>query len=235
MPRHWLTFLLLATPAAAFAQQPPRGRTIAVDGVASVEREPERGVLTLAVETESGLAQAAGRANAEVMSRVAAELRRAGIAAAMMRTVSYRLDPQYARPAQRDSAPRITGYRALNMLEVTIDSIDRIGATIDAALAAGANRVAGLRYELRNPDEAQEAALAEAVARARRQAEVAAQAAGQNLGPPLEIQVQSSSVSPMPMAAAPRLAMQAEISTPVEGGTIRVTASVHIVFRLDRE
>ncbi len=234
MSRHWWTFLLLAMPAAAFAQQPPRGPTLSVDGVASVEREPDRGVLTLAVETESTTAQAAGRANAEAMSRVTNELRRAGIPQAMMRTVSYRLEPQYARPAQRDSAPRITGYRALNMLEVTIDSIGGIGATIDAALAAGANRVAGLSYELRNPDEARAVALAEAMARARREAETVAKAAGRALGPPLEIQVGGSSIQPMAMAG-PRLAMQAEAATPVEGGTITVTASVHVVFRLDRE
>ena len=151
MSKHWLTFLLLAAPVAASAQQPPRGPSISVDGTATVERAPELGVLTLAVETEAPLAREAGRVNAEAMARVTAALRGAGIPAAMMRTVSYRLDPQYSRPV-RDSVPRITGYRALNMLEVRIDSIARIGASIDAALAAGANRVSGLSYELRDPD-----------------------------------------------------------------------------------
>jgi len=120
------------------------------------------------------------------------------------------------------------------MLEVRIDSIGRIGATIDDALAAGANRVAGLTYGLRDPDAATEVALAEAMARARREAETVAKAAGRTLGPPLEIQVGGASIQPMPMAGA-RLAMQAEAATPIEGGTITVTGSVHVVFRLDRE
>jgi uncharacterized protein YggE len=225
--------LLLAAPAAAFAQQPPKPPTLSVDGFASVEREPERGVLTLAVETESTTARDAARANAEAMTRVTGELRRSGIPPTMIRTTAYGLEPVYA-PAQRDSAPRITGYRAFNGVRVTIDSIGRIGATIDAAIAAGANRVASLSFELRNPDEAREAALAEAMARARREAETVARAAGRKLGPPIEIQVGSASVGPGPMPGA-RFALQAEAVTPVEGGTITVTASVHVVFRLDRE
>ena len=223
---------LLAAPLSLPAQQPPALPTITVDGSASVEREPERAVLVLAVETESATAQQAARANADAMTRVTAELRRAAIPAAMIRTVSYRLDPVYSR-AQPAEEPRIVGYRATNMVQVTIDSIPRVGATIDGAIAAGANRVAGLSFELRDPEEARVAALELAMARARREAEAVAKAAGRALGPPVEIQIGGQPMFPRETFGA-RVAM-AESVTPVEAGTLTVTATVHVVFRLERQ
>jgi len=235
MTRLWWIGLLAATPLTLSAQQPPGPPTIAVDGFASVEREPERAKLVLAVETEAPAARDAARQNADLMARVTAELRRTGIAAAMIRTVSYQLDPVYSRPRPQEAEePRIAGYRARNMVQVTIDSIARVGATIDAAIGAGANRVAGLTFELRDPEEARVAALELAMSRARREAEAVARAAGRSLGPPVEIQIGSQPIFPRETFGA-RVAMQAEATTPVEAGTLTVTASVHVVFRLDRE
>jgi hypothetical protein len=226
------TGLLALAPLALSAQQQPPPPTIKVDGTATVEREPERAVLVLAVETESPMAREAARANADAMARVTAELRRAAVPPAMIRTLSYRLDPVYA-PPREGVEPRIAGYRAVNMLQVTIDSIPRVGAIIDAAISAGANRVAGLSFELRDPEQARLAALELAMARARREAEAVARAAGRTLGAPIEIQIGGAPVFPRAFAAE-RIAM-AEAVTPVEGGTLTVSASVHVVFRLVRE
>lgn len=223
----------LLAPAPLAAQQsetPPR--TVSVTGTGTVERAPERAVIMLAVETEAPAAQAASQANAQSMERVLGALRGAGIAAADIRTVSYRIEPIYAPQTREQTEPRITGYRAINMVRVQVDALDRLGQIIDTAIQAGANRVANLSFELRDWEAARTAALELAVASAQRQAAALARAAGQQLGEPLTISADMiGPPRPVPYAMAARAEL-AQASTPIETGTITVEVNVNVVYRL---
>src|SRR5690606_26587959 len=131
----------------------------------TVERAPEEATLLLAVESEAQTAAEAGTANAAQMEQLVAALRQLGLGSDEIRTVGYNLNPIYGPqpdPRQAES-PRITGYRAVNTVQVDIDSIARVGPIIDAALQAGANRVAGLDFELHDPEAARLDALREAM------------------------------------------------------------------------
>src|SRR5690606_12584202 len=103
--------------------------------------------------------------------------------------------------------PRVGGYRAVNMVEIRVDSLDELGAIIDAAIAAGANRVASLHFELQDMESARLEAIGLAVEKARREAEVVARAAGQRLGLPHSIQTSSEVPFPRPMYAERAVAM----------------------------
>ncbi len=238
--RRLLLALALGVPAASTAQQPQvQERTVTVNANAMVEREPERAVILLAVESPAATAQQAARANATKMDALVAALRRLGISGPSIRTVSYELQPQYSnerpQPAERQGPPRIVGYRAMNMVQVTVDTVARAGAVIDAAIAAGANRVAGLSFELRDPQSARNEALRLAVTRARGEAEAMAEAAGQRLGVPLNISTGGYAVPryarQMDMVAME--AAQAPSPTPIEAGTLSVHANVTIVYKLE--
>jgi uncharacterized protein YggE len=239
----WFAALcVLALPGAALAQQaqPPTERTVVVTATATVEREPERALLILAVESTGTTAQQAAQANATRMDALTAALRRLGITGPLIRTISYQLIPEYARntatqPPERQDAPRIVGYRAVNMVQITVDSVPRVGGIIDAALQAGANRVAGLNFELKDPQSARLQALRQAVARARSDAEAMAQAVGERLGPPLNMTTHGYAEPRQFRGEAVRMvdAMQAPAPTPIEPGLLEVTASVTITFRLD--
>jgi uncharacterized protein YggE len=235
-----LAFTLLL-PGGVVAQNvtAPPERTVVVSATATVERDPERAELLLAVESTGATAQQATQANATRMDALVAEVRRRGITPAQVRTVSYQLTPEYARSPQtqvpeRQGPPRIIGYRAANIVQITIDSVARVGSIIDAAIQAGANRVAGLRFELRDPQSARLEALRLAVARARAEAEAMALAAGQRLGPPLNMNTHGPIEPRAFEVATARMAdvMQAP-PTPIEPGTLTITASVTITFRLD--
>jgi uncharacterized protein YggE len=234
MKRWLIAGMLLLVPAVLMAQQAQeQPRTITVNATAVVDREPDRAQLTLAVESQAATAREASQANASNMDRVIAALRAAGIPAARIRTTSYQLNPVYARPAPGGEA-RVSGYRAVNMVQVTIDSIARIGSIIDSTVGVGANRVAGLDFQIRDEESARLEALERAIAMARREAEVIARAAGQRLGPPLNIQ--TSYAFPMPRSGVAFEAMArdvAQVPTPVEAGTLQVTANVTMVFRID--
>jgi uncharacterized protein len=233
-----LLALAVAVPAVGVAQQqpPPTERTVTVNANATVEREPERAVILLAVESPATTAQAAAQANATKMDALIAALRRRGISGPLIRTVSYQLQPEYARDRAptTQGPPRIVGYRAVNMVQVTVDTVARAGGVIDAAIQAGANRVAGLSFELKDPQAARNEALRLAITRARAEAEVMAEAAGQRLGLPLNISTGGYAV--------PRYARQMDMvsesmaqaaPTPIEAGTLTVQANVTIIYKLE--
>jgi uncharacterized protein len=228
----WIPFLLL--PAALAAQTAPveQPRTLTVNATGTVEREPEQGVLVLAVESEAANAQAAATANAQRMTQLNAALRRAGVPERSIRTISYELRPEYARN-ERGDAPRIAAYRAINMVQVTVDDVTRLGATIDAGIASGANRVASVRLQLRDMQSAQNEALAIAMRNARAQALAVAEAAGERLGPPMNIHIGGFMGPPMPMPAMAYGRAEMDVAaTPIEGGTLTVQATVNVTYRL---
>jgi uncharacterized protein len=235
--RMWVPFLLLAVslPATLEARQLPpteQPRTLTVNAVGTVEREPEQGVIVLAVESEAANAQAAATANAQRMTQLTAALRRAGVPERSIRTISYELRPEYATDDRGRVAPRIAAYRAINMVQVTVDEVARLGGVIDAGIGAGANRVASIRLQLRDVQSAQNEALAIAMRNARTQADAIAAAAGERLGPPMSIHTGGFAAPPMPPMAYARAEGMDMASTPIEGGTLTVQATVNVVYRL---
>lgn len=231
-----IALILLLIPATAVAQQPTADepRTLTVVGTGTVEREPERAVVMLAVESEAPTAREASQANAELMDAVIAAIRDADIPEGDVRTVSYQLNPVYRRPpTEQGGTPEIGSYRAVNMVQVTVDDLDRLGRVIDTAIAAGANRVASLSFQLRDHDSARRAALEEAVANARAEAEAVASASDQRLGEPLSISTSMSRPIPPPRPMAMDMVQaRAEVDTPIETGSLTVTATVNIVYEL---
>jgi uncharacterized protein YggE len=233
--RNVLLGCLLLFPAGLSAQQQPEQfRTLTVSAQGTVERAPDQAVLMLAVESEASNARDAARTNAGKMDRVLSALRRAGISEDRIRTVGYDLQPVYVRQDQGEQPPRIAGYRALNRLQVTIDVLDRVGSALDAAIEAGANRAENLYFQLKDQSEARLEALRLATAKARREAEAVARAAGERLGVVQAIHTDSYAPPPRPVEVYARaVAMDAmKVETPVEAGNLSVTASVTIIYRL---
>jgi uncharacterized protein len=220
-----------ASPAAA-------QRVIRVVGVGEVNVTPDVAHLDLAVETLAPTARAAGEQNAAAMDRVIRALTGAGVARTDLGTRGYQLFPEYAPPepmppgremVQRE--PRIVGYRARNTLTVRVTDLARVGPVIDTALGAGANRMDGLRFALRDAEAAQNQAIRQATERARRTAETMAAAAGVALGEVVEISTAADVVRPFPQMERGMMDMRAmAVATPVEPGEQTVTAQVVMVF-----
>lgn len=229
----------LAAGAPMAAQQPavpsPIPGTITVTGTGTIRRAPDQAVVSLAVETMSPTARASAQQNAQRMDAVIRAIRQAGVPADHIRTTSYNLNPeyQYTQPTpNRPGEQKLVGYRATNMVEVRVDSIPRVGAVVDAAVEAGANRANGISYQLRDPDAARREALRAAVQNARADAQTLAEAAGQQLGQMLQLTNAGFVQPPIPMFEA-RKVMDAQAPpppTPVEPGQLEITATVTAVY-----
>ena len=219
----------IAPPQQAPAQEAP---FIEVSGQASVELPADQAEISFAMETHAEEASAAAAANADEMTRVIQAIRSAGFSGLEVETFGYSLQPQYSTNDQRVRS--IVGYVAYNNIRVSVSDVEQVGRLIDAAVGAGANRVASISFSASDTDAARAQALAEAVANARAQAEAIATSLGYRLGSPLEVHGGAQRPPPIPFEAMRSVQAQAA-PTPIEPGSQTVDANVTIRFALGGE
>ncbi len=225
---------VLATRVAMGDEQPPAAqrRTISVTGQAEVAASPDLATLAMAVETTSVKAADAATENAARSAKVAGALKTLIGTNDKITTTRYSLEPRYesVKPGER-SEPRITGYVARNEVHVETHKIDAVGNMIDAAINAGANRVNGLQFTLSNRNEQLRAALEKAGAEARAQAESVAGALGVKLKDVAS--ASTSSTPPRYFEARGMAAMEARAPTPIEPGTVSVSAILQVTYDIE--
>lgn len=193
---------------------------ITVQGTASVASVPDRAELSFGVESQGASANAALAANAAEMRRVLAALKAAG--ATDLKTQYVSLSPRLNEQTE------VQGYVATNSVSATIKQLGRAGAVIDAAVNAGANQVYGPSLSRGDQSELYRQALKAAVANARASAQALAEAANVSLGRVAAIVEGGGAPQPLPFAASAKAEDAA--STPIEGGTQQVTATVSVTF-----
>lgn len=236
--------LVLGACAPAAASTPPPAMTpsspspqaaardtgvVRVSGTANIEVSSDRARLRFAMETEAASAAEAADANASQMNAVLAAVRAVVGDAGTISTSGYGLAPIYTRP-EPGERQTVTGYRAQNHVAVTLTDVDRVGSVLDAAVRAGANRVAELSFFASDTRPARLDAIREATETAREEAEVLASALGAQLGDPIDVSLSGGGGMPQMYRMA---TVEAMSDTPVEVGSQRVSVTVSITFRLD--
>lgn len=230
-------------PGLAAAQQaqgigaPAAQRTIRVSGTGEAQARPDAARLVFAVETFAETARAAGQENAGIMEQVIQALVAAGVPRGDIETRSYTVFPEYDhdQPRPQRAAPRVRGYRANNQVVLRTGQLERLGELVDQALSAGANRMDGISFELREAEAVRAEALRRAVERARASAQTIASALGVRLGPVLDASTGVTPVppGPMPMAARAEMAQDIAVLTPIEPGEQTVRAQVSLIFAIE--
>jgi hypothetical protein len=219
--------VMMAAGPAALAEDMSEPRSITVSASGAVAAEPDQARITSGVTTEAATASQALARNSDVMKKVIAGLKESGIEAKDIQTTSFRVDPRYTR-AREGEAPTIDGYRVTNQVQVLARDLDRLGEVLDHLVSLGANEMAGLSFEVSEAETLRDEARKEAVAYAKRRAELFAAAAGAEIGEVLTIQ-EGASMEPRPMPMA--RAMKAE-AVPLERGTEMLEASVTVTWAL---
>jgi len=220
--------------APAHAQQTPLSpvSSIRVTGDARVTAKPDRVQIDIGVTTRAAQSQDAASQNARQVDAVLAAVRKATGPAAVLKTISYSLNPTYQYHPNGEE-PTITGYSAVNVVQVTLDDLGKIGTVIDSATLAGANHLQGIQFTLRDQDAVRAEALRQAATRARAEAEVLAAALGLKVVRVLSAEENSPRVVPVrAYMGAPRAAMATATATPVEAGTLDVTADVMLTVEV---
>jgi uncharacterized protein YggE len=223
--------VLAAGCASRMAAPGVEDDVIAVTGVGKFSAAPDVALITLGVDSNAATLGHATADAARRMSAVLARVKSFGVADADITTVAYSVDPRMAPsdPSRRDEPPRIVGYHVANIAQVTVRKLADAGPILDAAVAAGANTVRGIRFTLADPSAAQSQARASAVADALGKARQLAAAAGIRLGPVLSIR-ESTVSQPVPFRA---MTARAE-ATPIEAGQLDVVVSVDLRQAIQR-
>jgi uncharacterized protein YggE len=210
---------LVAAPA--LAQDTPIA-TISVIGAAQLSVPPDLAQIDGGVTTEAKTAREASETNNAAMGKVLLALKGAGIDEKDFQTSRLSLQPQYA--PNRSGPNAVVGYQASNRVTVKLRDVTRVASVIDTLVAAGANNIGGINFMVSVASKLLDDAREQAIADARRKAEIYAKAAGVALGSPVSIS-EEGSPGPMPFR---KMAAGMAASAPVAQGeeTLQVTVSV---------
>jgi len=211
---------LVAAPALAQTMPPPM---ITVSGEATLSVAPDQAEIEAGVTSDAKTAREASEANNAAMGKLLLALKAANIDEKDIQTLRLSLQPQYA-PNRSGPSP-VAGYQANNRVTVRLHDVLKVASTIDILVGAGAINIGGIGFSVSNASKLLDDARGQAVADARRKAEIYAKAAGVTLGAPLDISEQGAP-GPMPFR---KMAVGMAVSpTPVAQGeeTLQVAVSV---------
>jgi hypothetical protein len=222
---------LAAAPLSALADAALP--TLTVTGEGSTAVTPDMATVQIGVTKDADTAKAALDANTAAMKGALDRLKATGVEDRDMQTTGLNLGPRYDyNRTNPDGTPQITGFTASNGVTVRIRALETLGTVLDAVVADGANTLNGVSFGLQDPEPSLDAARKDAVADARRKAELYAEAAGVKLGAIQSITEQSGYASPVPMPMAEASYAKSAAPVPVAAGEVRVTANVTIVWGL---
>ena len=202
-----------------------------VSGTGKITTDPDRAIVSLAVETQHSDVKAAQNENAVRMNEVINAVRALGIPSEDLKTTGYTISIIRDETEKGVFDREVTYYRVVNTLLVELKDIQKAGEVVDIAINNGANRVNYVSFTL--SDEKQESlraeALTDAVNSARNDANAVAGAMGVSITGVKEISV-GSPVIPVRYAEMAYDAAPVAAATPIEPNTIDVTATVSITY-----
>jgi len=222
--------------------------TLYATGTAQTMVQPDKVVLSLAVETTNKTANTALVANSDIMDNVLTALKAAGLKENETSTSFFNISPNYNNTEQQVEnefqpveARNIISYTVTNSINIESFNLANVSQWIDAAVAAGANSVNNIYFSLSDEKirNTENILLKQALENARNKAGIAASA----LGLKEVIGVESINLSvgypvPEPLleqetleSAAPTTPSGAP-ATPIISGQQEVTANVDVVFSI---
>ena len=227
-----ITLSPLTLAPAAFAQQAaPQPAQLSLNATGEVSVSPDQATISAGVLTRADTAGGAVRENAQAMSRVFAELRRAGVAEADMQTSQLSVSPVYQLSSSGMNEQRITGYEARNTVSAMVRDVDDVGAVIDAVFEAGANTLDSVEFSSSQAEAARNEARRRAVTELYALRDLYAEAAGFGLVR-LTSFSENSAGRPYPIMVRAE-AYNSDASTPVAAGELTISVSVNAVWEID--
>ena len=125
--------------------------TVSFSGEGKVVAKPDIAKVQLSIVTDALTSKAAQDENSKKSKAVTDYLKKQDIDDKDIKTTGYNIYPQYKYP-QYGGQPTITGYQVNQSLEIKIHDLDKVSDILDGVVAAGANQVNQLGFEIDNPE-----------------------------------------------------------------------------------
>ncbi len=224
--------LAAAGPSTSVSAASP-ARTITATGDGRASGTPDLLTVTIGVQTTGATAREVLTTNSTEAAALIAKMEADGVQTKDIQTAQLSLSPVYADPSP-NQPPRLTGYTATDTVSVRIRHLDKAGAILDDAAAAGGSdtQIQSVGYSVEDTGPLLVSAHADAVSRAEAEAKAMAAAAGVALGP-LRAVTDASQPQVVPYAqsmGAASAAAPSSVPVPVQAGTEEVTAEVTVSY-----
>lgn len=240
-----LAILLTCIPAAAMAQAVVAPSAVAQTGDAAqfsattlnltadgeVRVAPDQAWLQTGVSTTAATAAEAVAHNRARMNAVVQAMAAKGVSGPDVQTSALELTAQYAEDAQ--GPRRLSGYQAHNIVTVRVRDLTRVGAVVDALVAAGANEIEGVNFDLADRRPVEDQARRLAVKALEAKAALYAEATGYRIKRLVSLSEGGGPVF-QPMARMAPMALAARAPTPVAPGELTVSINVSGEYELAR-
>ncbi|MBD3270592.1 DUF541 domain-containing protein [Candidatus Peregrinibacteria bacterium] len=170
----------------------PYARTVTVNAEGKITAKPDIAYVSLSVATAGQSVSAVTSRGNQQMNQVIEAVKKLGVEDQDIKTTNYNLFPRYndrrsqpiiqGEESEENQTPKIVGYTLNQTVEVKIRDLQSVDEILNAGLAAGANQVGALRFDIDEASELKKEAREMAFDKAREKAEQMASAAGVNLG-----------------------------------------------------
>lgn len=240
--RLFVAAVLLAPSLEAQAAAPRSEAAVpvlSVLGSGEARVAPDEATVRLGVLVQDPSARGAQEKVNVAANAILEAVRKLGVRPEQIQTSDLSLNPVYSQPQQQRPdqpyEPRITGYQASNVVSVRLTDLALVGRVVDAGLGAGANRLEGVVFGLRDDAAARSTALTRAAETARAKAETLARSLRVRLVELVEVSEGGVQVfTPLrQMRGAAMESMAMDAGTPVSAGEVGVDASVTLRYRIE--
>ena len=225
-----LVFLLALGPA--FSDEGKMNRLISMTGHGEVRAVPDVAQISLGVASYDKTARDALTANSKAMASLIDVLVKAGIEKRDMSTSNFNVGPRYVNTSNDGSTPaKIDGYDVTNTIIVYVRKVDMLGEILDKAVSAGSNQIYGISFSVSDADKKIDQARKDALADARRKAELYAAAGGFALGNVVSIS-EGGGQGPIPMVMARSAKAEMAADVPLANGEQTLGVDVSAVWEI---
>ena len=224
--------IIVSMCAVVSAHDKPETPTIDVTGTGIIRVEPNMVTVVFSVETSDKKAADALRKNALSTQGLIEALSKASKEAATITTSSFSVYPLYDKDSgikSKSGRPDPGAFRVNNSVIVKTPGVKEVGALIDAAVDAGANRIGSLSFGRSDYDQLARQAAGKALENAVEYGEELAKASGLTIKRILYIRYVpgNAAFDFQDMALA-----EERISTPIAPGMVPIESFVNVTFEV---
>lgn len=219
-------------PAAGSQAAQEAPRIISVSGAGTANLVPDMAFIYVGVHTEKPSASEAVKENNAQTQRMIQSLRDFGIDAKDIRTTNFSIYPLDKYDPATGVSTGEKYYAVDNTVYVTVRSLDKLGELLDAIIAAGANTVNSIQFDVANKDEALKQAREDAVKDAKAKAQELAQAAGVSLGEIQSISFFDSGAYPLSDGRGGGGIAAPASAVPIQPGQLTFTVTVNVTYEI---
>jgi len=219
-------------PTAVNQQAFPPLRTVSVSGSGTANLVPDIAYIYVGVHTEKpSAAEAMDENNAQTQKMIQA-LKDFGIDAKDIRTTNFSIWPQDKYDPMTGTPTGEKTYVVDNTVYVTVRDLGKLGDLLDTVIAAGANTVNSIQFDVADKEAALKQARADAVKDAEAQAQELADAAGVKLGEIQTISFYDSTPYPLTTGKGGGGAAVEAAAVPIQPGQLTFTVTVSMTYEI---